>query len=105
MERATGIEPVTSSLGSWHSTAELRPLFIAECRSARAGCQLGCRGLVLTVGRYAIFGLIREVFLPPSGTGGLANELLEEFCCARLWTQHRSGKGGRRAAQRLRLPG
>ncbi len=25
MERATGIEPVTSSLGSWHSTAELRP--------------------------------------------------------------------------------
>jgi len=26
MERATGIEPVTSSLGSWHSTAELRPL-------------------------------------------------------------------------------
>ena len=27
MERATGIEPVTSSLGSWHSTAELRPLY------------------------------------------------------------------------------
>ncbi len=26
LERATGIEPVTSSLGSWHSTAELRPL-------------------------------------------------------------------------------
>lgn len=25
LERATGIEPVTSSLGSWHSTAELRP--------------------------------------------------------------------------------
>ena len=24
-ERATGIEPATSSLGSWHSTAELRP--------------------------------------------------------------------------------
>jgi hypothetical protein len=26
MERATGVEPATSSLGSWHSTAELRPL-------------------------------------------------------------------------------
>ena len=25
MKRATGLEPVTSSLGSWHSTAELRP--------------------------------------------------------------------------------
>src|SRR5438552_16814473 len=24
-ERATGFEPVTSSLGSWHSTPELRP--------------------------------------------------------------------------------
>ena len=26
VERAIGIEPMTSSLGSWHSTAELRPL-------------------------------------------------------------------------------
>jgi hypothetical protein len=26
MERGTGIEPATSSLGSWHSTAELPPL-------------------------------------------------------------------------------
>ena len=26
MERETGIEPATSSLGSWHSTAELLPL-------------------------------------------------------------------------------
>ena len=24
-ERATGLEPATSSLGSWHSTTELRP--------------------------------------------------------------------------------
>jgi hypothetical protein len=33
-ERATGFEPATSSLGSWHSTTELRPrticLIIAE---------------------------------------------------------------------------
>ena len=27
MERETGIEPATSSLGSWRSTAELLPLF------------------------------------------------------------------------------
>jgi hypothetical protein len=26
VERETGIEPVTSSLGSWRSTAELLPL-------------------------------------------------------------------------------
>ena len=26
LERETGIEPATSSLGSWHSTAELLPL-------------------------------------------------------------------------------
>src|SRR5438552_7323270 len=28
-ERETGIEPATSSLGSWHSTAELLPLILA----------------------------------------------------------------------------
>ena len=27
-ERATGVEPATSSLGSWHSTAELRPQMV-----------------------------------------------------------------------------
>ena len=30
MERETGIEPVTSSLGSWRSTAELLPLDIVR---------------------------------------------------------------------------
>jgi hypothetical protein len=30
MERETGIEPVTSSLGSWRSTAELLPLKAGE---------------------------------------------------------------------------
>jgi hypothetical protein len=33
MERETGIEPVTSSLGSWRSTAELLPL---TCKLSRA---------------------------------------------------------------------
>ncbi len=28
MERATGFEPATSTLGRWHSTAELRPLVV-----------------------------------------------------------------------------
>jgi hypothetical protein len=28
MERETGIEPATSSLGSWRSTAELLPLIL-----------------------------------------------------------------------------
>ena len=28
MERETGFEPATSSLGSWHSTTELLPLEI-----------------------------------------------------------------------------
>ena len=30
LERETGIEPATSSLGSWHSTAELLPLVCAK---------------------------------------------------------------------------
>ena len=34
MERETGIEPATSSLGSWHSTAELLPLTWGHCRTA-----------------------------------------------------------------------
>src|SRR3989344_2527314 len=33
MERETGIEPATSSFGSWRSTAELLPLYNAACRS------------------------------------------------------------------------
>src|SRR5438477_4800174 len=35
MERETGIEPVTSSLGSWRSTAELLPLICQVPRRAR----------------------------------------------------------------------
>ena len=33
LERAIGIEPMTSSLGSWHSAAELRPL-VTDCAIA-----------------------------------------------------------------------
>jgi hypothetical protein len=30
LERETGIEPATSSLGSWRSTAELLPLIVRQ---------------------------------------------------------------------------
>ena len=36
MERETGIEPATSSLGSWRSTAELLPLDLANLKLAAA---------------------------------------------------------------------
>src|SRR5688500_20375190 len=39
-ERATGLEPATSSLGSWHSTTELRPRS-AKNAAASAGRQGG----------------------------------------------------------------
>src|SRR5579863_10232262 len=41
MERETGIEPATSSLGSWHSTAELLPLTCSEQIQCRALNKLG----------------------------------------------------------------
>src|SRR5262249_32769884 len=34
-ERAMGFEPTTSSLGSWHSTAELRPRFFHYLNGSR----------------------------------------------------------------------
>ena len=44
VERETGIEPVTSSLGSWRSTAELLPLTtVAEPRLPPIQGQLQCR--------------------------------------------------------------
>ena len=42
-ERATGVEPATSSLGSWHSTTELRPRTGADGRRGSAGCQFAAR--------------------------------------------------------------
>ena len=39
-ERATGVEPATSSLGSWHSTTELRPQRVGPYRSR---CTLATR--------------------------------------------------------------
>ena len=41
MERETGIEPATSSLGSWRSTAELLPLDKAEGTTAGSAMATG----------------------------------------------------------------
>jgi hypothetical protein len=43
MERETGIEPVTSSLGSWRSTAELLPLNSVRL-TLRANLRQHCAG-------------------------------------------------------------
>ncbi len=75
MERETGIEPVTSSLGSWRSTAELLPLKRGIRVSPRgtglnkdapslgapdaADCPMGCR--------YVIAARIETEWLNVSG--------------------------------------
>jgi Protein kinase domain len=44
-ERARGFEPLTSSLGSWHSTTELRPQVVlkqAVMSICLVACELGC---------------------------------------------------------------
>jgi hypothetical protein len=41
MERETGIEPATSSLGSWRSTAELLPLSLGDYHRWRGAATLG----------------------------------------------------------------
>lgn len=48
MERATGLEPATSSLGSWCSTIELRPLGVS------------CRWLVYALRFCLSSGILRE---------------------------------------------
>ena len=51
MERETGIEPATSSLGSWRSTAELLPLTtVAEPRLPPIKGQLQCRAILKHAG-------------------------------------------------------
>ncbi len=44
MERETGVEPATSSLGSWHSTTELLPLALIICYlTVLKGLSSSCR--------------------------------------------------------------
>jgi hypothetical protein len=50
MERETGIEPATSSLGSWRSTAELLPLIyeMKMIKQCRQGCSTRWKSSTLT---------------------------------------------------------
>src|SRR5260221_12905040 len=57
-ERATGFEPVTSSLGSWHSTPELRPRTGRNVVSHPTWCQR--RIVPATVRRDERVGLFRS---------------------------------------------
>ena len=47
LERATGLEPATSSLGSWHSTTELRPPWFRSSPNLVEHQKKKCPGLVL----------------------------------------------------------
>src|SRR5215813_5850880 len=67
MERATGIEPATSSLGSWHSTAELRPRSVRD--SSRRGARLSTAAALLAA--QPVQGLLARPDLPqPLGLAG-----------------------------------
>ena len=57
MERETGIEPATSSLGSWHSTAELLPLLMksAICKKTSNLPKRHTVSLVYAVGQNPPF--------------------------------------------------
>jgi hypothetical protein len=50
MERETGIEPATSSLGSWHSTAELLPLLNFSSSIPQKLSRLSRTGLTVLCG-------------------------------------------------------
>ena len=54
MERETGFEPATSSLGSWHSTTELLPLAIVLNYLSES------EGLTILSTRFCLFGSQNE---------------------------------------------
>jgi hypothetical protein len=60
MERETGIEPATSSLGSWHSTAELLPLTRAR------SCEFVITRLERFVPQPLAVGLVGNLAFPRS---------------------------------------
>src|SRR5580698_6081473 len=69
LERETGVEPATSSLGSWHSTTELLPLVDLAGYSpdrSLAYPVIDSGGLKLTSARAAASTLLRHLWpLPP----------------------------------------
>lgn len=78
MERETGIEPVTSSLGSWRSTAELLPLRRDRIRVSPRGAGLNNTGCGSREGsRRQPIGVVATwspLFLEDPAEGGLSGE-------------------------------
>src|SRR5438552_1660082 len=61
LERAMGIEPTTSSLGSWRSTAELRPRsrnLVVDAAPSRKGRRKGADGSGEVLGELEALGLV-----------------------------------------------
>ena len=59
MERPTGFEPATSSLGSWHSATELRPLGILHITPERYFPSLSVISVALMRSSLRAFQVIR----------------------------------------------
>ena len=66
MERETGIEPVTSSLGSWRSTAELLPLNFV--RLPFRPIQNNARKWLCLIDPGDEAGLLKRAILPESAS-------------------------------------
>ena len=94
MERETGIEPATSSLGSWRSTAELLPLDSRKITTFGVGEQYQPRGgtaMVQFSARYRELtpDSIRAVF-PCQVSSGMLSSMLSGMLTRRI--QHRSSR-------------
>ena len=63
-----GVEPTTYSLGSCHSTTELRPLRAAGCPAARWDCGvLGAVGERFSMAALAVADAMSAMGVGPSG--------------------------------------
>jgi hypothetical protein len=58
VERETGIEPATSSLGSWRSTAELLPLGLKMCYLALVSSIYGLSRLSFQSREFTHFPMV-----------------------------------------------
>src|ERR1039457_4643299 len=61
MERETGFEPATSSLGSWHSTTELLPLAVGSARKVNTECP--CAALPME--KHPLHDPLKIAYPPP----------------------------------------
>src|SRR5436190_597717 len=76
MERETGIEPATSSLGSWHSTAELLPLGCLASRKVAPPRKQGRTLILLTAVNVTCFAALFNSYLR-ARRGTLSGQQLE----------------------------